>query len=113
MNRYYGDIPAEHLKLVEELQYLERLVNAHIEDFPSLALGKGFVCSAHDYYSIFMDEEGERLLKLVDQHCPGYFYAPILIHMASDNEFNKLIQGLKKTAALEVMISLGFENESI
>jgi len=109
----HGDIPTDHLKLVEELQYLERLVNAHIEDFPLLALAKGFMCTAHDYYAIYFDEEGERLLKLVDQHCPGYFYAPILIHMASDNEFNHMIENLKKTAALEVMTSLGFENESI
>ena len=111
--KYYGDIPHEHLELVKELQYLENLVNTHIDDFPLLALAKGYTCMSHDYISMFMEEEAVRLLHLAEKHCPGYYTAPILVQMKKDKEFNKLIQALKTTPALEVMKSLGFEDEPV
>lgn len=108
--KVYGDIPEEHRILLEELVLLENYVNGHMKDMPALSVGKGLVCMAHDYYSIEMEEEGERLLLATHKHCPGYFMGPILVHVEIDDQFDYLVKRLRKNPlSLEVMRSLGFE----
>jgi hypothetical protein len=107
--KYYGDIPEEHRKLIVELEALENWFNRHSSEIPPLSVAKGFVCIAHDYYFIYLEEEGERFLKLAEKRCPGYFTGPILIHIEKDKDFATLVENLKKVQAIDLMNSLGFD----
>ena len=109
--KVYGDIPADHLELINELETLENWFNEHGSELPILLAAKGFTCMAHDYFIMEIEEEGERLLRLADKHCPGYFHGAILIHIEKHSEFAYLVKSLKSTLALETMISLGFVDE--
>lgn len=106
----YGDIPIADRILVRELEKLENWFYEHGNTLPVLSIGKGLTCIAHDYYAVWMDEQGERLLKLADVYCPGYFKAPILTHMEKDPDFAKLINNLKQTEALDIMTFMGFQS---
>jgi len=111
--KYFGDIPAEHLELLKTVQSLEALVDAHLKDFPPLALAKGFTSIAHDYYGIEFEEEGDRLIQRAEHYYPGYFKKPIHIHMEKDPLFNILVHRLKDTLGYDLIKSLGFEDESV
>ncbi len=105
----YGDMPEHHKRLVEELTLLEEWFYEHGSTLPILVVAKGMVCIAHDYYTMDMEEEGDRLLFLTDKHCPGYFRAPIIVHTQDDLEFFYLVEYLKLSMALEIMEYLGFQ----
>ena len=107
--RAYGDIPADHLNLIEELQNLEYWFNIHGDEISQLSSAKGFVSMAHDWYMMEIEEEGERLLKRAEKECPGYFKGPIFVHIAKDEDFAMLVAGLAHTMALGYMVALGFE----
>lgn len=109
--KYYGDIPSDHLELLEELQTLEIWFNEHKSTLPPLAIAKGMTCIAHDYYLMDMDEEGDRFIKNAEQYCPGYFAGPIHVHAEREEEFGILVYNLTETLGLQLMISLGFESE--
>lgn len=106
----YGDIPEADRQLVHELTILESWFYHYASDLPVLSISKGFVCMAHDYYSMWMEEEGIRLLLLVEKMCPGYFSGPMLVQAEKDGDFFNIIEGLKQTPALETMKTLGFED---
>jgi len=106
--RTFGDIPENHVILLKELIRLEEWFYEFADTIPLLSVGKGLTCIAHDYYAVFMEEEGERLLRLANVYCPGYFKGPILVHIEKDKDFARLINSLRKTEVLDVMISMGF-----
>lgn len=110
MTKYFGDIPPEHLELLRGLQDLEKwFKDSNGIEIPPLSAAKGFVQMAYDYYSMFMSEEGYRLLETADILYPGYFMGPITEHAKSDKGFRELFNALKKMPdSLEVMRSLGF-----
>jgi len=105
---FYGDIPQNHLELLQELKNLEVWFNEHGEYVSPVAASKGFVCMAHDYYGMDMEEEGERLLYRAETCYPGYFNGPIQDQRSQDRDFDYLVANLSKTMALELMQSLGF-----
>lgn len=107
--KVYGDIPADHLELLRELETLELWFNEYGSGIPKLSVAKGMTCMAHDYFKIEMEEEGERLLKNAEKHYPGYFKDPIRAHVKKDKEFAQLVKQLKDTLALDIMVSLGFK----
>lgn len=113
MIRYYGDIPQRDLDLVKELKEQEIWFNINGSTIAPLLAAKAFVCLAHDYYSVYFDEEGERLLRLADKHYSGYFSDAIYTHMVKDYEFAHLIKNLQRSLGLLVMVSLGFADEQI
>ena len=106
--RYYGDIPIDHRELSEELVQLELWLNERIKEFPILDVAKGMVCISHDYYSMEMEEEGDRLINIAEKHCPGYFKGPIYVHMEKDETFEYLVSKLRKSLAAELMATYGF-----
>ena len=106
----YGDIPEDHRILAKELESLERWFLEHGENIPLLSAAKGFTCMSHDYFHLYFEEEGERLLRAADKICPGYFKGPIYTQTEKDESFACLVDGLKKSSALEVMVSLGFKD---
>lgn len=104
----YGDIPIEHRNLVEELETLERWFNVEGGGVPPILAAKGMVAMSADYYSMEMEEEGDRLLNNAEKYYPGYFKGPIYTHMNKDNEFGHLVYILMKSEGLKTMHSLGF-----
>lgn len=106
--KYFGDIPKEHLELVGNLETLEKYLHDHKKELTSLNYAKGLVCLACDYYSIYFDEEGERLLVLTEKSHPGYFRDPLLDHAKEDFDYSYLISLMMSTPAVDVMRSFGF-----
>ncbi len=106
--KYYGDIPEEHLLLIEELEKLENWFREYGDSVPALSSAKGFVCMAHDWYDIDMEEKGDLLLKEAEKLYPGYFKGPIYVHMSKDEDFDLLVSQIKKTVGLDLMYALGF-----
>ncbi len=108
MLKFYGDIPKADLAMVEELKNLEQWFYDHGTDLEALAIGKGMVCMAHDYYDMEMEEEGDRLLYMAEKYCPGYFTAPIYIAMEKDKNFANLVMNLRRSMGFEIMKKMGF-----
>jgi hypothetical protein len=107
--KYYGDIPVEHLEIVRELIVLERWFHDHGDTVPSLLAAKGFVSMSHDYFSMFMDEEGVRLLTKAENCHKGYFKGPIYEHANKDGAYDFLVESLKNTSGIKLMRSFGFD----
>jgi hypothetical protein len=107
--RYYGDIPEPHREILKELEMLESWFSKNGKRINPPQAAKGFVCMAHDYYHIYFDEEGERLLNVVESIVPGYFREMVWEHIESDLDFAHLVGQLVDTSGLFVMTSLGFE----
>lgn len=107
--KYYGDIPVEHLETVNELRFLEELVEKHSKDFPVLQLAKGFVGLALDYYTMEMEEEGDRLILKAEKLAPGYFKGPIISDVNKDYEFAIVVEHLRHTMGYDLMKTLGFD----
>jgi hypothetical protein len=104
----YGDIPKDHVNLVEELVQLENWFYENGAEISPISAAKGFTCIAHDYFSMHMEEEGSRLLNLAEKQYPGYFGSAIHIHVEKDKDFEQLVKNLKNSLAIDVLISLGF-----
>jgi hypothetical protein len=111
MTKYYGDIPEAHLELLKELQDLEAWFSEHGAEIPAVMAAKGMTCMAHDYYSMEMDEVGDRLLRNAEKLSPGYFQGAINIHRAKDKEYDKLVYQLQDTLGYQIMLSFGYEDE--
>ena len=110
--RYGGDIPAEHRKLIAELEALELWFQEHGEEVPLLTAAKGFVCIAHDYYAIGLEEEGERFLRKTEAICPLYFMGPVYSQAGKDADYAYLVAALlKDECASPVLESLGLGHE--
>ena len=106
--KFYGDIPIEHLNAIEELQSLEDWFNKHGSELPSLSVAKGFVAMSLDYFTMEIEEEGERLLRIAEKQCPGYFMGPIYVHIEKDKDFSKAVMLLRQSLAIDTMKELGF-----
>lgn len=113
MTKYFGDIPQKDLDLVKELKEQEAWFNEHGSTVLPVLAAKAFTCLAHDYYSVYFDEEGERLLRRANKHYPGYFSNAVYTHMVKDYEFAHLIKNLQRSLGIMVMVSLGFADEQI
>jgi hypothetical protein len=108
----YGDIPEIHQEILEELVLLEHWFNEHEKDLPVLDIAKGFVCMSHDFICLHMEEEAERLFNTVEKRCPGYFKAPIHIHMRQDVEYFHLVRNLyEDPLSRDLMALLGYEEQ--
>jgi hypothetical protein len=111
--RYYGDIPAIDLRLLEELQTLEKWFDDHGSSLPVIPVAKGMTCVAFDYYFAEFEEEGDRLIRRAEKICPGYFKGPIHVDVEKDAEFAMLVVMLKKTLGYQLIKSLGFSDEQV
>jgi hypothetical protein len=104
----HGDIPEDHRTILYELEILELWFNENKSDIIPEMAAKGMTCMASDYYSIFMDEEGERLLLKAEKLNPGYFRGAIRKHLIDDPDFYYLMSLIKSTGGLDVLRSFGF-----
>ena len=106
--KYYGDIPVEHLETLNELVKLEDWFSTHGDSIAPSMAAKGFVSMSHDYFAMYMDEEGCRMLRVAESCCQGYFKNKIADHRASDGTYDYLVECLKNTSGVKLMRALGF-----
>jgi|SRR5581483_5210771 len=88
-----GDVPEEHKNLALALSGYEKEVN----DDPFLPLerkAQSYVCLAHDWYQLGMDEEGGRLLLRAEQISPGYFKEKMLEHASENKDFALVVKNI-------------------
>lgn len=106
--KYFGDIPAEHLETLNELVKLEDWFFTNGDTIAPSMAAKGFVSMSHDYFSMFMDEEGDRMLNIAESSCKGYFKKKIIEHRNADGSYDYLVECLKNTSGIKLMKSFGF-----
>lgn len=91
--KFGGDIPAEKRELAQALTDTEKQVDGD-EGYPAERKAQIYVCFAHDWYQLDMEEEGNRLLLKAEKVCPGYFKGPVIQHQKEDPNFDIVIKNL-------------------
>lgn len=89
----HGDVPQEHRDLAEELKEMESFLEVNTKISPEYK-AKSYVCLAHDWYMIGMEENAEKLLLLSEKVFPGYFSDKMLKHVQEDERFHLLVKNL-------------------
>ncbi len=78
----YGNLPDEYKELVEALKAHEKVVDKG--PFTNRQKAFHYVCMAHDWASIDLEECAYDLLKRAEITCPGYFK----VHQPEDMKLN-------------------------
>ena len=104
----YGDIPQKDRELIKELEDLELWFDEHKYSVDSEKAAKGFTCLAHDYYGLYMEEEGNRLIRRAEHISPNYFRSRIYEQTKRDRAFNDLVERLTLSHAMDLMKEFGF-----
>ena len=73
----HGDIPADDLKMAEELLEMETYFDNNASIYGPAKCAKMMVCCSHDWYVLGDDDKGRQLLEKADKICPGYFESRI------------------------------------
>jgi hypothetical protein len=105
MKKLIGDVSEEHKKLAKELEELESILDTKVE-LPKSILSKMFVCLAHDWFEISVDEEGHRMIEKAEKTCPGYFNEVIHRHQKEDPRFELICKNLKSELAVLLLTDL-------
>lgn len=93
--RVAGDLFDNERKLIPELLGFESSIDIDTCT-PNDGRAMMYVCLAHDWYHLDMEEEGNRLLIKADKVCPGYFTGSIEQHMKENANFKRLVENLTK-----------------
>lgn len=96
-----GDVPEDHKILAKNLEELEKSLDS-LDKIENPTRAKALTCLAHDWYTIGMEDEGQRLLRKAEDACPGYFETVLVQQAQEDEDFNTVIQSL----ASELMFML-------
>ena len=86
----YGNVPEEHREAVKKLLEQEASLEEHIEMLPKY-VAQGYICLAHDWYEMNMEEEGQRLLLRANAVCPGYFKEHMIKHTEENQNFRIIV----------------------
>lgn len=109
----YGDISPQDLSVLRELEFLEDWIHRHGAGITPVMKARGMVCMAHDYYFIEMEEEGDRMIQAAERFYPGYLKSAIHEHAKKDQSFAIVVEELKTTMGMNLMVSLGFNGKQI
>ena len=93
--KLYGDIPEADKVLIREMEELELVVDTNT-NMDNLIKSKLYVCLAHDYMDLHIEEEMERLLNKAESATPGYFKEKAVKHAETDPKFAWLVTNLQK-----------------
>ncbi len=81
----------------QELANKLRIAEGEIDNDTSVSNGKKaqvYVCLAHDWYQMDMDEEGSRLLLKANEVFPGYFNTLVIQHTIENENFDLVVKNL-------------------
>ena len=90
----FGDVPESDKKLAIKLTEYEKEVDEE-KEFPNEKRAQSYVCLAHDWYQMGMDEEGSRLLLKAEDTYPGYFKTKIDKHAKENPDFALIVRNLR------------------
>lgn len=89
--RASGDLTARQRKLSAELSKFELKVDKH-KKMPPEQKAKAYVCMAHDWYEMDMEEKGNQVLVKAERVCPGYFAGPVAEQQRENADFDLLVK---------------------
>lgn len=92
--KLFGDVPPEHQEKANHLGNLEGLLAKNTKKWGKSKVAKGYLLLIYDWYSIGMEEEGNRLLKRVHEVCPEYFEKHLRNEMKKDPSFHERMTSL-------------------
>lgn len=93
--KLYGDVSQEEIELAAQLEEMEAYFDSKL-NLPLEIIAKGYVCLAHDWFALGVEEEGHRLLTKADKVYPGYFTSGRASRDAEqDPDFAMLIASLR------------------
>lgn len=106
--RVAGDLHKQERDLSQELEVMELILD---EKFKQKAMtidriAKGYVCIAHDWYALYCEEEGNRVLDKSEGVCPGYFKNFVQQHMAEDGFYHQIVTSLDNHLTMLMMDNL-------
>lgn len=107
MAKLYGDVPQSHRSIALALEDHEKWLFRNSYTMSDEDQAKFWVCLAHDWYGLSMDDEGERLLNLANEVCPGYFKKTVNKQAKEDPDFALLLYSLQRTIAADILSVLG------
>lgn len=88
-----GDVPQDHKEIAEKLESLENYFNdpdALSREYSSMA----FICLAHDWYELDLEQEGDRLLQKAEEFCPGYYQKYMVKHTIENENFDRIVKSI-------------------
>jgi len=94
MNKLLGDVSDSDRKIAEQLVEFEPQIDRG--EFPIEKKAQMYVCMAHDWYQLGLEEEGNRLILKAEQTCPGYFKNTMLKQTVGDESFDFLVKSLTR-----------------
>lgn len=101
--KLYGNVPPEDRILAEQLEETEKWFVDNKEHIAPPMRAMGLTSLAHTWYSMGMDEEGDRILMSVETYAPGYFKKQVFDHVASSEAFSIAYEDLRNNLAPELM----------
>lgn len=96
----------ENKALALELEKAE----AEIDFDPVLPNGRKaqiYVCLAHDWYQMDMDDRGSKLLLKAERVYPGYFKGLVIEHSEESENFDKVVKNLTLELAWMLLSRMG------
>lgn len=96
MIKFGGDISDADKRLAAELEKEEEYWNiaSASSHYAKEIVAKAFVCLAHDWLEIGLEEKGTELIEKAERVCPGYFENTILLQTKSDEDFDILVKNI-------------------
>lgn len=94
-----GDVSEEEKQLSFELEEMESYLDSRNKNSYADIMAQGYVCLAHDWYELNMEEEGHRLLEKAESVYPGYFKNLISVHTSKDKDFERLVKNISSQLA--------------
>lgn len=92
--KLHGDVSDDDKELAIKLIAYEKQLDSE-EDFPAEKKAQSFVCLAHDWYELGMEEEGGRLLLRAQEVYPSYFKTKIEQHIRENKDFALLVRNMR------------------
>lgn len=108
--KLYGDVSAKDQELVDELVEAEKYWDeqaASNKKYKKAIIAKAYVCLAHDWFDIGIDERGTELILKADTIYPGYFKKEIKEDMDNDPEFNNVVNNITAQLIFILVSGLG------
>lgn len=90
----FGDISKEDREQAKALEEQEAWFDSKQGLAPPQILAKGYICLAHDWYVLSLEEKAQKLLDKADKICPTYFENYMGFDIQEDPDFEKVMAGI-------------------
>lgn len=94
-----GDISESDREWMKQLEEQEAFWDSKYDTAPLRILAKAYVCLAHDWYQLGVEEQGNSLLEKAESACPGYFKYLLPEDTKDDETYDFLVKNLTSSIA--------------